>query len=277
MINEEFEIKEDNGKIVKLTLKNPSPEDVDEADKVYALKVASLIKQKGTKHLLLRQTLDEYLRDSGIWTDADETKLQSLQKELNDILNKIRKGGVKESEGRKLCIQCMDKRKEMVKVASKKQVFDNVTLESLAETEKIDYLVYSSILYAETGDKYWDSFEDMKNDKLSNVYNIGVQKVLSNIYGVDNEFEKRLPENRWLKKHGFVDEDLNYVDKKTHERVDRDGNLLKQVEKELKQQIDNLQGEIEEEVPFIDDDTNEPVVFNKEQEKEKEEVTAQNA
>jgi hypothetical protein len=262
MNRKEFTITEDSGKEVVLCVRTPQYEDIEAADKVYASKIASLVRESGGKRLLLRSQVNDFLKTSGVWTDEDETKIQTLNDEIDVLLTKLRKGGLKMSEGRELAIATMEKRKEIVRVSSKRQIFDDTTIESVAEAEKMDYLVYSCTVYSDSGDNYWNSFEDMKNDKLSDAYRQASVTAYDVIFNVNPEFEKRLPENRWLKKYGFIDDELNYVDRKTGEKVDRFGKPIKELEEKLQKRFDNLQGEIVEEAPFVDDETGTPVVLN---------------
>jgi hypothetical protein len=256
-----FEIKEDSGNIVKLTIRTPEYDDYEAADKAYASKVATLVRESGGKRLLLRSQVDEFLKSAGVWTEQDEQAVQTLQNDIETLLDKLRKGGLKLSEGRQLAIDVMDKRKEIVHLMQKRQIFDDTTIESIAESEKLDYIIFASTVYEENGKSYWDSFEDMKNDKLSAAYQLASLAVHKIVYNVNPEFEKKLPENRWLKKYGFVDENLNYVDRKTGEKVDKQGKPLGDLEAKLQKAIENLNGELQEEQPFIDDDTSEPVVL----------------
>lgn len=265
-MRKEFEIANNEGKVVKLTTKALQYKDFEEADKVYALKVASLMRENSK--FLLRQNLDQYLRDAGVWSEEDDNKLTELNKDVDRLLDQIRKGGQKLSEGRKLCIEVMDKRKEMIKVSEKRRAFENITVEFLAEQEKMDYIIYLATVYADSGKNYWESLDALKEDKRTHAYEQAYLSVLDKFFGVDGEFEKRLPENKWLKKYGFVDEDLNYVDRKTGTKVDRDGNPIQSLQDQIIKETQNLIGDIEEEAPFIDDETNEPVTFEKDEEKE---------
>ncbi len=276
MKTKDFTIQEDNGKEVMLSVKVPQHEDFEESDKVYGSKIASLVRESsGSKRqLLMRKEVDQFLRSKGIWTDQDEKTIEKLQLEIDQLLNRMRKGGIKLSEGRDLAIQTMDKRKEIVRIMSKRQIFDDSTIEALAENEKVDYLIYACTVYAQDGKNYWMSFEDMKNDKVSDAYQKASNLAYEVIYNVNPEFEKRLPENKWLQKYGFIDDSLNYIDRKTGERVDRDGRPVKELEEQAIRQIQNLQGDIVEEQPYIDDDTNTPVVVDskKEETDEKQET-----
>lgn len=260
MKRKDFDIVEDSGKTIKLSVRFPLQEDYETSERIYAGKIASLVRESGGKRLLLRSQVNDFLKSAGIWSEEDEKQVEKINKEIDAMLNKLRQGGKKASEGRQICIDIMDKRKEVVKINSKKQIFDDTTIESIAENERLDYLIYACTVYAETGNNYWESFEDMKNDKLSQAYQKAMVAAYDVIFNVNAEFEKNLPENKWLIKYNFVDNELNYIDRKTGKKVDKNGNPVEQLEKEIKRQIDNLQGDIKEEQPFVDDETGQPIV-----------------
>lgn len=255
----EFEVKDTNGQDVKLVTKTPTYEDIENANRANASKVASLVRERGSKKLLTRQELNDFLRDNGIWTAADEKKIEKLSNEIDGLLRQLRKGGEKLSKGREICIEIMDKRKDMVAIASKRQQFDDATIESIAETEKIDYFVYACTVHAESGENYWQSFEDMKNDKSSEVFGRSYVNTMKAVFGIDAEFEKQLPENKWLKKYNFINDSLEYTDRKTGQKIDKFGKPVSEIEDEVKTKLESLQGDIVEEQPFVDDETNEPV------------------
>ncbi len=269
MKTKDFTITEDSGKEVKLSVKPPQNEDFEESDKVYGARIAALIRESSgptSRKLLMRSKVEEFLRDQGVWSEEDEKNVRALQEEVDSLLTQIRRGGIKLSDGRELAIKVMDKRKEIVRIMSKRQMFDDSTIEAIAESEKVDYLIYACTVYAQDGKNYWMSFEDMKNDKTSQAYRKAAVIAYEVIYGVNPEFEKRLPENRWLLKYGFIDDDLNYIDRKTGKRVDKTGKPVDEIIQEVQKQKDNLEGEIVEEKPFIDDETNSPVVVESKKE-----------
>jgi len=259
-MSKELKIKDENDKEITLMFKSPDYEDLEEADQIYAAKASSMILQKGSKKLLSRQELDTFLKESKIWTDEDESKIQKLSEEISELLNEIRKGGQKASVGRKLCISVYEKRMEIVKISAKRQRFDDITIESFAENERNDYLVYACTYYKDTGTRYWESFEDMKNDKASVIYRTAFEEVYKLVYDIKPDFEKNLPEIKWLQKYGFIDNELRFVDRKTGQKVDKSGQPIQETEKKIQNVLDNLQGDIKEEVPFIDDETNEAIV-----------------
>ncbi len=264
MSREEFEVEGTNGNKVKLAIRNLTSEDYEEAERIYAIKIASLIRASGGKKLLVRNELDQFLNDTGVWTKADVEKVEKLREQIDDLIDKLKNkdGKTKLSDGRKISLDIYDKRMEITKLEQKRRVFDEATIENAADQEKADYFVFASTVFAETGKQYWDSLEEMKNDKLSDAYKNAAVKAIKAVYGIDTELEKSLPENKWLKKYGFVDEKLNFVDRKTGEKVDRSGKPTKSLEEFIQKRMESFTGDVKEENPFIDDDTNEPVAVS---------------
>jgi hypothetical protein len=269
MSNKNFTVKDAAGNDLELVFKDPEIEDIEESDSVYASKVAALVRDSGRNKLLLRTEIDRFLRDNGVWSKSDEDAVAKCQKKIEKCIEKLKRGGIRLSEGREYVIQITDARKEIMRIMNKRQVFDDTTIEALAENDKNDYLVFACTTYKD-GNRYWESFEDMKNDKLGGVYRKASMVGMHIVYGVDENFEKNLPENKWLKKYKFVDDELNYLDRKTGKRVDQSGRPIEQVEAEVMKKLESISGEIVAEKPFIDDETGSPVV---EEAKPKEEPT----
>lgn len=251
--NKEFKAYDRNNEETTFIFKIPNSQDLGNADMYYASKIAKLVRKKGNDKLLLRCEVDEFLREQGIWSDSDQKKLDDINARIDEGLSRLRKGGILLSEGRRISIEITEARQEMVALMQKRQIFDNATIEALADEEKIDYLIHACVILSDSGEKYWNSFEDMKEDKSSDVYQHASAASIEVLYGIDSDFEKNLPENKWLKKYKFIDESLNFVDRKTGEFVDRDGRLLSEVEQEIIDKIENLAGDIEASEPFIDD------------------------
>lgn len=249
-------------KEIKLATRVPLQSDVEEAQRVERECVARMIRDGKNRKLLLRVQLEEFLKEQGIWTDADAKKIDDLKNKIVEQLGQLRKGGLKLTEGRAIAIEITDNRMRMLEIMKKRQAFDDTTVESTAEAEREDYLVWTCTVYADTGKNYWNSLEDMKADKFSDVYMAAQRNLNQFIYGFDSEFERKLPENQWLKKYNFVDDELRFIDRKTGKHVTKNGQDIEDVQKKANEDFQNLQGEIVEEAPFIDEDGT-PVIINK--------------
>lgn len=254
MNRKEFETTKDE-QTVKLCVRTPLYEDTQEADHVYATTIAELIKSPKNPKPLLRSQLESFLRDNKIWSEDDENKVQKMNKEIDALLQKLRHGGLKLSEGREIAIKVIETRRDILETMNKRRLFDETTIEALAESRRNEFLLFACTINPETGDRYWESFEDFTAIKGSQMY-FDVYKNFYALLGIDSDFEKRLPETQWLTKYRFVDKDLRFTDRKTGEYVNRAGQKVVEQDKEQNNLIDT----IVEEQPFIDDETNEPIV-----------------
>lgn len=239
----EFKITID-GNEIEVMAKKPTNADYNDAERVRAKKVAELIRSSKDEPILSRVQLDKFLKDQEIWTDEDEDKFVEMQKFIQDGEAKLRKGGIKLSEAREIAINVYFKRFEMVDLMAKRQVFDDATLEAQADQAQRDYLIFCS-LHTKDGEKLFENIDEFYEFKETDEYYIAINQTSPILYGETETFEKQLPEYQWLKKYNFIDEDANFVDRKTGERVDRFG-------KAINQTVDiKVQDTTEE--PFIDD------------------------
>jgi len=253
----EFEIVDDTGDKVVLLFSTPDNEDLEQSEIVHAAKIASLIKLK--ERPLLRSELEKFLKQNGMWSAEDQSTLDSVNQDINNLLGKLRSGGIKLSEGREIAVSITDRRQQLVDLMQKRQSFDDSTIESMADNEKTDYFIYACTRDSSTGNRYWDSFNDMKADKDSDAYKNAMSLSMSVLYGIDPEFEKNLPENKWLRKYNYLDENLSFIDRITGKYVNRDGTPIEEVQDALIEKLQSIVGDIEEEVPFIDDETGLPI------------------
>lgn len=246
-----FEVTLEDGTQKKLVVRKITAKDSDAAETAKAARVASLIKS-GEK-ILSRLEVDDYLKANQVWTDEDNAKVQAMNEEVHELLNKLRKGGIKLSEGREIAVAVNKKRIEILRVSAKRRAFDEATIEAQAENERNDYLTYLCTVTEDTGERFWNSWEELKEDRSSDAYYKALSAVITSIYGDGGEFEKNLPENKWLRKYNFVNDELQYIDRKTGSFVDEDNNPITQSNDETIKRLADLAGDIIEEQPFVDD------------------------
>lgn len=222
----------------------PTGDVLNKADQVYASKIGELISsaRKGKK-ILLRSQLDEFLEQEGIWTSKDEAEMLSLQIKYADLHKKLKKGGIKLSEGRAISIDMFNTTKQILVLNQRRKAFDDTTAEAIADEEQRDYVIYASTFTEPDRKEAWPSFEDMKNAKASELYQKAFENYFQLVYGNNSELLESQPEVAWLKKYGYLDNELGFIDRKTGERVDEQGNKI-----EVKEEKEEFQ-------PFIDDET----------------------
>jgi len=214
-----FEVEKD-GEKVELAVLKPTPGVLQEATRVYNQTWAQGVKDK----LLLREAIDAYMREQGLWGDEQEEKLQAVLKKIADGEKKLAAGKMKKSEGKTLSLNLWDWRTELRQLIAQKTLIENNSVESQAENVRFNYLVSACTVYNETGDRVFTSLEDYLDQDEDWAFTCASQ--MSNLlYNLDPDFEKNLPENKFLKRFGYVNDDLALIDEKGR-TVTRDGRYV---------------------------------------------------
>jgi hypothetical protein len=261
-----------DGESKKFVVKSPSIEDQREAQKVYNQAFTDAIKSKS----VVRARLDDLLKDQGLWDDEKQVKLTQLQEIVTAAEKTLAKGGIPLRKAKEVALDMQKTRLEMRNLLAARTSLDNHSAEGQADNARFNYLVSSCVVYKDSDKKYFDNLKAYLENADDLVAIEGAQALANMLYGLDNDFEKNLPENKFLRQYKFVDEDLRFINKEgsfvdsegrlvnekgqyindAGDRVDRFGNLLDE------------EGEmIVESKPFLDDD-GEPVILEDKKEKE---------
>ena len=102
---------------------------------------------------------------------------------------------------------------------------DSHTAEGQADNARFNYLVSACVVYKDSKKKYFKDYEDYLNRSSELVAIYGAQKLASMMYGLDSDFEKKLPENKFLIKYKLVNDNLEFVDSQGR-LVDAEGRLI---------------------------------------------------
>lgn len=206
----------------------PTSKQLSEAQLYSSRVFAKLINDKdenGKPTALLRDKLSTYMRDVGLWDDEKEQELKDIQKKILENEKLLAKGGIKLSVAKNLALENRKLRLEQIRMLAKTTELDSFTAEGAAENARFDYLV-SVCLLDEDGDKLYSSVEDYKeNGNAEHIYRAASELASMLNTGVDTKWEENLPENKFLKKYGFIDDKLRLVNKDGH-LVDVDGKLI---------------------------------------------------
>jgi len=263
-----------NGEKKTFTVKSPSLTEQREAQKVYNTAFTDAIKSNS----VVRAKMDDVLEEQGLWNKDKQNKYNTLQQELIEGEKRLAKGGFALSEAKKLALKMRDVRLEIRDLISVRTSLDNHSAEGQADNARFNYLVSACVVYKDNDKPYFKDLADYMDRQDDPVALQGAQKLANMIYGLDNNFEKNLPENKFLKKYKFVNEDLRFIDKQGR-TVDSEGRLVD----ENGRYIDNegnfvdkdgnrvdADGEfVVDTQPFLDDEGN-PVVLEEEKEETKE-------
>jgi len=220
MKTKDFTIKIDD-KEIKLMVRSPTLADQREAQKVYNTAFTDAIKSNS----VVRAKMDDVLEEQGLWNKEKQNKYDELQASLNDGEKKLAKGGFALSEAKKLALKMRDVRNEIRDLISVRTSLDNHSAEGQADNQRFNYLVSACVVYKENDKPYFKDLSDYMDRIDDPAALAGAQHLANMIYGLDNNFEKNLPENKFLKKYKFVDDNLRFIDKDGR-TVDIDGRLV---------------------------------------------------
>lgn len=255
-----------DGKPVELLVRSPSINDQREAQKIYNQAFTDAVKSKA----VVRAKLDDLLQDQGLWDGEKQAKFNTLQQQILDGERRLAKGGFSLKEAKQLAIDMKRYREEIRDLISVKTSLDNHSAEGQADNARFNYLVSSCLVYNDSKQPYFKSMEDYLNRVGEDAAIKGAQTLASMLYGLDNDYESNLPENKFLKKFKFVDDKLRLIDKQGR-LIDLEGRLVDENGRFIDEQgnfVDKFGNRVDEEgsyivetAPFLDDDGN-PVIVD---------------
>ena len=254
-------------------VRSPSLDNQREAQKVYNQAFTDAIKSKS----IVRAKLDDLLEDQGLWNQEKQAEFNTLQKQLLEGEKRLAKGGFSLNEAKDLAIEMKGLRDKIRDLISVRTSLDNHSAEGQADNARFNYLVSACVVYNDTKQPYFNNMEDYLNKSTDKVAILGAQNLANMLYGLDNDYESNLPENKFLKKYKFVDDKLRLVDKKGR-LIDSEGRLVDESGRFIDDQgnfidkfgnrVDDKGEYVVETQPFLDDDGN-PIIIDEEKKNEK--------
>jgi hypothetical protein len=267
MKKEEIKV-EINGEEKTFIVRSPSLADQREAQKIYNTAFTDAIKSNS----VVRAKMEDVLEEQGLWNKEKQKKYEDLQQKLVDGEKKLAKGGFALSDARKLALEMRNTRLDIRDLISVRTSLDTHSAEGQADNARFNYLVSACVVYKDNDKPYFKDLEDYTNRSDDPVALAGAQSLANMIYGLDDNFEKNLPENKFLRKYKFVNEELRFIDKKGR-TVDSEGRLVDENGRFIDDEgnfVDREGNKVDadgeyvvDSQPFLDDD-GKPVVLEEE-------------
>ena len=218
---------------------------------------------------MLRDQLDEELRKRKLWSDDREARYQLLRQEVVDGEFALAKGGISLNQAKEIAIDMRRKRAEMVNMLSSRTDLDANTCEGKADSVRFNFLFANCLVYNDTDEQYFkNGLGDYLLRQEDPVATVGATEFFYLISESD-DVDSKLPENKFLKKYKFANEDFNLVDKDGKlvdtdgKHIDENGNYIKWTSDTEYIMVDssgrplNSEGEFDVEFSgFLDDDGN---------------------
>jgi hypothetical protein len=252
-------------------------QDQREATKIYNQTFSEALKARA----VVRAKLDDILVEQGLWDATKQAQFTKYQSDILDGEKKLAKGGISLSEAKNVALDMRKNRAELRDLIAVKTNLDTHTAEGQADNARFNYLVSVCTVYNDSKEQYFKNYEEYLNRSSDPVAILAAQNLAGMLYGLENDYEDKLPENKFLKQYKFVDDKLRLVNKEGKlvdekgryvdengrfinekgEFIDKDGNLV------------DLDGDyVVEFKPFLDDEGN-PVVLETKKETKDEEAT----
>jgi hypothetical protein len=213
-----------DGADVKVIVKKPSNAVMSAAQRKGALVWTQCI-QEG---VMTKQELEALLETRGIWTKEKKRKQQKILDEISALEKSLylgpRGSKLKTSEGKRIAIEMRKKRIELRDLLAQKVTLEQNTAESLSDNAKFDYIV-AHCTYDSNEQKVYESLDDYSNRNEDPIAFAAAQALAEMMYSLDKNFEENLPENRFLKKFEYINDDMHLVNSTGH-KVDTEGRLI---------------------------------------------------
>lgn len=258
-----------DGKEIELAVRSPSVQDHQGATKAYNQTFSDAVKSKA----VVRAKIDELLKEQGLWDDNKQLKVEELQRQILEGERKLAKGGISLTNAKKVALEIKKLRDEIKDLVVVRTNMDNNTAEGQADNARFNYLVSACTVYKNTNQPYFNDMADYLEKSVTLAALKAAQILANMIYGLDNDYEANLAENKFLKKYKFVDDKLRLINKEG-KLVDEDGRLLDEFNRYINEngelidkygyRVDESGEYIVDTQPFLDDNGN-PIIEDTQQ------------
>jgi len=216
---------------------------------------------------ILRERVEQHMREQGLWDDEKEEAYLNILKGIGEKEKTLKSGGIKLSEAKEIALDLKSLRAVLQNLISQRQSLDSSTVQGQAENARFNYLLVECLVYNDSGDSVFSNVEEylssQDTEKGSNIAFAVAEKFGNTYFGLDEEYDKKLPENKFLVKWKFADEKLRLIDKdgrlisydgklidEEGRYIDEDGNFV-----DFEGNPVTAEGEIAvEEKPFLNED-----------------------
>ncbi len=204
-----FETTLPDGKVIKLKVVRPNQEQVLEVDRIYRIKFSKILRDG----MMTNVEMEKYIERRKLWEKIDDEKVMAIQKEMIELQEKLEKSEFKEdAEGLTAALMLQQKREELLSLTRKiGSLYDN-TAENTAEELRMQHICVMNVL-KEDGSPFFKDFKDFSDRANDLSTGDALKETILFNHSLRSNFSTDFPENRWMIKNGYMDEDGNYVTK----------------------------------------------------------------
>jgi hypothetical protein len=266
--------KDINGNDVTVVIRPPSKDDYNQSNIAYS----KAFREALNDGAMLRDKLNTYYEEQGVWDKKKQTKHDNLLKEISALGKVLDKGGIPLTEAKEAAIDLRTKRAEFRELVAERQSYDRNCAESLADNQRFNFFMSACVHDEKNQNRMW---KDLKtyNEDVDHPWAVEAAEKLANmLYGIQEDYEKKLTENKFLVDYGFADSKTLILKNNDGHLIDNEGRLINEEGRFVAYDDDGNQyfvdidgNKVEDEVkfsPFLDDD-GKPIQLASEEPEEK--------
>jgi hypothetical protein len=174
---------------------------------------------------LLRKALMSYMNEQGVWDADKEVLYQKYVKQINELEYKLSAGKMKVSEGKAIALELAKVRSEFRDLIAERNAMDSNTAEGQADNVRFNFLVSKCVYDWDTQKPVYSSLEDYTENGNSELAIQLANKFANFLYGVDEDYDNNLVENKFLRRFKIIDDKGRFINS-DGKYVDIEGNLL---------------------------------------------------
>ena len=241
---------------------------------------------------LLRESLDTFMRDQGLWDDSKQEQYNSYITEITEKERELNLGGIKLSKAKELAVEIRALRAISRIMLEHKNSLDVNTAQGQAENARFNYLLINCLVYNDTEEdgkfkRVYNSMDEFDADDADASVGVEAAGRFARIYfGLEEDYEHNLPENKFLREFKFANEEDLLIDDQGR-TIDYEGRLVDENLRYINEDNEfvNFAGErineegvrlsdLNKKAPFLDEDGN-PLVKDGEKSEVKDEQKPQ--
>jgi hypothetical protein len=209
------------GDEVCVYLKKPGTKELTEAKLAYNKAFRKALESGA----ILKAKLVDYVREQGVWDDKKEAEYKRLVEEIRSGEALLSKGGVTLKVAKEASLKLKETRLEFQSLIAERNAYDANSAESVADNAQFNQLVVCCTFKPDRVSRVWNTSDEYDNDSNEQWASDAASRLANMLYGLDPDYEKNLPENKFLVTYKFANEKLELVNKDGH-LIDSEGNLI---------------------------------------------------
>lgn len=210
------------GEEKELRLTKPNIVQQQEAQKIWNV---VFIEEYKKKDAVTRDDIKKLMRSKGEWNDKKESEEQTLNKKIADNRYRLYEGGFGKKAGRDLAVETRKLFLELVTLNQQYNKYDGISCESIADDARFNALFASSLVYNDSGEKVFPSYQAYVDHESAPWINVAFREFISLMSGIDDSFGDDFEENKFLKEYGFANDEGHLIDEQGR-LIDVDGHLV---------------------------------------------------